>query len=40
MVKDFFGFMFLMTVAIAGFTNIVTDEWNVWALMARFGGAV
>ena len=38
MVKEFFGFMFLMIVAIAGFTNIVTDEWNVWALMVKLGG--
>lgn len=38
MVKEFFGFMFLMTVAICGFTNIVTDEYNVWALMVKLGG--
>jgi hypothetical protein len=38
MVKEFFGLMFLMTVAIAGFTNIVTDEYNVWALMVKLGG--
>ncbi len=38
MVKEFFGFLFLMTVAIAGFTNIVTDEYNVWGLMVKLGG--
>jgi hypothetical protein len=38
MAKEFFGFLFLMTVAIAGFTNIVSDEWNLWGLMVKLGG--
>jgi len=38
MVKEFFGFMFLMTVAICGFTNIVSEEHNFWALMVKLGG--
>jgi len=24
---------------LAFFTSAVSNEWNVWALMARFGGA-
>jgi hypothetical protein len=38
MVKEFLGFLFLMTVAVAGFTNIVSDEYNLWALMVKLGG--
>ena len=38
MIKEFLGFMFLMTVAVAGFTNIVSDEYNLWALMVKLGG--
>jgi hypothetical protein len=39
MIKEFFGMMFLVTFAIVMCTNIVTDEWNIWALMVKVGGA-
>ena len=38
MIKEFFGMLFLVSFAIVMFTNIVTTEWNVWALMVRLGG--
>lgn len=38
MIKEFFGFLFLMSFAIVMCTNIVTTEWNVWALMVKLGG--
>ena len=39
MIKEFFGFLFLMSFAIVMCTNIVTNEWNIWALMVKVGGA-
>ena len=35
MIKEFFGMLFLVSLAIVMFTNIVTTEWNVWALMVK-----
>lgn len=35
MVKEIIGMLFLVSVAIVGFTNVVTTEWNVWALMVK-----
>jgi hypothetical protein len=40
MVKDTICMLFLMAFGLAFFTNVVTTEYNVWALMVRFGGAV
>lgn len=37
---DFIGAMAIALFAVCFFTNAVTDNYNVWALMARFGGAV
>ena len=39
MIKDIIGMLFLVSFAIVGFTNIVTTEWNIWALMVKVGGA-
>lgn len=39
MVKDTIGMLFVTAFAITFFTNMITTEWNVWALMVRFGGA-
>ena len=39
MIKDTICMLLLMAFGLAFFTSAVTDEWNVWALMARFGGA-
>jgi len=39
MVKDTICMLLLMAFGLAFFTNAVTTEWNVFALMARFGGA-
>jgi len=39
MVKDAIGMLFVTAFAITSFTNFVTTEWNVFALMVRFGGA-
>lgn len=36
---DFVGMLFLATLLIVFGTNAVTTEYNVWALIARFGGA-
>jgi hypothetical protein len=38
MLKDTIGMLFLMAFGLAFFTNAVTTEYNVWALMVRFGG--
>ena len=35
MIKDTIGMLLLMAFGLAFFTNAVTTEWNVWALMAR-----
>lgn len=37
---DFIGMLFLATLVIVFGTNAVTTEWNIWALIAKFGGAV
>jgi hypothetical protein len=39
MVKDTICMLLLTAFGLAFFTNAVTTEWNVFALMARFGGA-
>ena len=39
MIKDTVGMLFVTAFAITFFTNFVTTEWNVFALMVRFGGA-
>tara|TARA_R100000278_G_scaffold115312_1_gene94139 strand:- start:931 stop:1065 length:135 start_codon:yes stop_codon:yes gene_type:complete len=40
LIIDFIGMMILTTALIVFGTNAVTTEWNIWALMARFGGAL
>lgn len=40
LIIDFVGMMLLATALIVFGTNAVTTEWNIWALMARFGGAM
>ena len=37
---DAIGMIILTGLVIVFGTNFVTDNWNIWALMARFGGAV
>lgn len=37
---DFIGMLFLATLVIVFGTNAVTTEYNIWALIAKFGGAV
>jgi len=37
--KDFIGVGFIVVFAIVFGTNAITDQWNMWALLARFGGA-
>jgi len=39
MIKDTICLLLLMAFGLAFCTNAVTTEWNVFALMARFGGA-
>jgi hypothetical protein len=36
-VKDFIGMMIITTMVIVFGTNLVTDNYNVWALMVQFG---
>jgi hypothetical protein len=36
---DFVGMLFLAAMLIVFGTNAVTTEYNVWALIAKFGGA-
>jgi hypothetical protein len=40
MIIDFVGMLFLTTLLIVFGTNAVTTEYNVWALIAKFGGAM
>jgi len=40
MIIDFIGMLFLATLLIVFGTNAVTTEWNFWALIAKFGGAL
>jgi len=37
---DAIGMIILTGLVIVFGTSLVTEDWNVWALMARFGGAV
>jgi len=39
MVKDIIGGVFITAFAIVFCTNAVTDQYNMWALMARYLGA-
>jgi len=39
MIKDTICMLLLMAFGLAFCTNAVTTEYNMWALMARFGGA-
>jgi len=39
MIKDTICMLLLMAFGLAFFTNAVTTEYNVWALIVRFGGA-
>jgi multisubunit Na+/H+ antiporter MnhC subunit len=38
MVKDTIGMLVLTALVIALGTNAITDDYNIWALMVRFGG--
>jgi len=38
MIKDTIGMIFVTGFVIAFGTNAVTKDYNIWALMARFGG--
>jgi hypothetical protein len=38
LIIDTVGMLSLTTLVIVFGTNAVTTEWNIWALMARFGG--
>ena len=38
MVKDAIGMLFVTAFVITFFTNAITTEYNVWALMVKFGG--
>ena len=35
MIKDTIGMLLLMAFGLAFFTNAVTTEYNMWALMAK-----
>jgi len=37
MVKDTVGMLFVTAFVITFFTNAITTEYNVWALMVKFG---
>ena len=39
MIKEIIGMLFLVSFAVVMCTNIVTTEWNIWALMVKMGGA-
>lgn len=39
-IVDAIGMIILTGLVIAFGTNLVTENWNIWAVMARFGGAV
>lgn len=40
MITDFIGMLFLATLLIVFGTNAVTTDYNIWALIAKFGGAM
>jgi len=37
MVKDTIGMLFVTAFVITFFTNAITTEYNVWALMVKLG---
>jgi hypothetical protein len=39
MIKDTICMLFVMAFGLAFFTNIVSNNYNFWALIVRFGGA-
>lgn len=38
MVKDAIGMLFVTAMVITFGTNAITQDYNIWALMVRFGG--
>tara|TARA_Y100000385_G_C12957453_1_gene578204 strand:- start:813 stop:929 length:117 start_codon:yes stop_codon:yes gene_type:complete len=38
MVKDTIGMLFVTAMVITFGTNFITSDYNIWALMVRFGG--
>ena len=40
MITDFICMLFLATLLIVFGTNAVTTDYNIWALIAKFGGAM
>ena len=38
MVKDAIGMLFVTALVITFGTNAITSDYNIWALMVRFGG--
>ena len=38
MVKDTIGMLFVTAMVITFGTNAITQDYNIWALMVRFGG--
>jgi len=38
MVKDAIGMLVLTALVITFGTNAITNDYNIWALMVRFGG--
>lgn len=38
MVKDAIGMLFVTALVITFGTNAITQDYNIWALMVRFGG--
>jgi len=38
MVKDTIGMLFVTAMVITFGTNAITDDYNIWSLMVRFGG--
>ena len=40
LIIDFVSMLLIATLLIVFGTNAVTTEWNIWALIAKFGGAV
>ena len=38
MVRDTIGMLFVTAMVITFGTNAITSDYNIWALMVRFGG--
>ena len=38
MVRDTIGMLFVTALVITFGTNAITQDYNIWALMVRFGG--